>query len=96
MGINNSSICNSLLFEISEKAKLSVGVKYVTSDFENQVAVSNNGVTLPNFTSTIDLTDNIFALYSQLDYQLSDKTTFKGGLLFEKSDTELNSSNAGT
>tara|TARA_R110002051_G_scaffold290773_1_gene354440 strand:- start:68756 stop:71167 length:2412 start_codon:yes stop_codon:yes gene_type:complete len=80
---------------VGEKAKLSLGVKYVTSDFENKVALSDDGVTLPNFTSTSDLTENIFAFYSQLDYQLSDKTTFKGGLRYEKSDTELNSSNGG-
>lgn len=80
---------------IGEKAKLSVGAKYVTSNFENDVALSNDGVTIPNFTSTSDLTENIFALYSQLDYQLSEKTTFKGGLRYEKSDTELNSTNGG-
>ncbi len=80
---------------VGEKTKLSVGVKYVTSDFENNVALSDKGVTLPNFTSISDLTENIFALYSQLDYQLSEKTTLKGGLRYEKSDTELNSTNGG-
>lgn len=80
---------------VGEKAKLSVGAKYVTSDFENKVALSDNGVTIPDFTSTSDLTENIFALYSQLDYQLSEKTALKGGLRYEKSDTELNSTNGG-
>lgn len=80
---------------ISEKAKLSMGAKYVTSDFENRVALSDDDVTLPNFTSTSDLTENIFALYSQLDYQLSEKTTLKGGFRYESSNTELNSTNGG-
>lgn len=80
---------------VGEKGKLSVGAKYVTSDFENKITLSNNGVTLPNFTSTSDLTENIFALYSQLEYQLFKKTTLKGGLRYEKSDTELNSTNGG-
>lgn len=80
---------------VGEKAKLSVGAKYVTSDFENSVALSDDGVTLPDFTSTSDLTENIFALYSQLDYQLSEKTTLKGGLRYEGSNTELNSTNGG-
>lgn len=80
---------------LGEKARLSVGAKYVASDFENKVALTEDGVTLPNFTSDSDLTENIFALYSQVDYQLSEKTTLKGGLRYESSSTELNSSNGG-
>lgn len=80
---------------VGEKAKLSVGTKYVTSDFENDVALSDGGVTIPSFTSTSNLTENIFAFYSQLDYQLSEKTTLKGGLRYEGSNTELNSTNGG-
>lgn len=80
---------------VGEKAKLSVGAKYVTSDFENRVALSDDGVTIPEFTSTSDLTENIFALYSQLDYQLSEKTTLKAGLRYEGSNTELFSTNGG-
>jgi len=82
-------------FPINEKVKLSVGAKYVTSDFENRVALTDDGVTLPSFTSTSDLTENIFALYSQVDYKLSEKTTLKGGIRYEKTSTELFSTNGG-
>lgn len=90
-------LVGSLDYSISfgEKAKLSVGTKYVTSDFENDVSLTDDGAILPGFTSVSDLTENIFALYSQLDYQLSEKTTLKGGLRYEKTDTELNSTNGG-
>ena len=80
---------------VSEKVKLSVGTKYVTSDFENRVALSDDEVTVPSFTSTSNLDENIFAVYSQLDYQLSEKTTLKGGLRYESSSTMLNSTNGG-
>ncbi len=80
---------------ISEKAKLSVGAKYVASDFENRVALSENGVTFPNFTSTSDLTETIVALYGQSEYQFSEKTIVKGGLRYERSITTLNTTNGG-
>ncbi|RKN83540.1 TonB-dependent receptor domain-containing protein [Ulvibacterium marinum] len=80
---------------VGEKAKLSVGTKYVTSDFENLVALSDDGVTVPGFTSNSDLEEDIFAVYSQVDYQLSENTTLKGGLRFESSSTVLNSTNGG-
>lgn len=65
------------------------------SDFENDVSVSNRGVALPAYTSRSNLTETILAAYTQLDYQLSEKTTLKGGLRYEHTDTQLNSTNGG-
>ncbi len=80
---------------IGKKAKGSAGAKYVGSDFENRVTLSDSGTALPNFSSTSDLTETIFALYAQLDYQLSEKATVKGGLRYEHSSTVLHSTNGG-
>ncbi|MEL6485262.1 MAG: outer membrane beta-barrel family protein, partial [Bacteroidota bacterium] len=80
---------------LGEKAKLSVGTKYVTSEFENAISLTDDGVVQPNFTSVSDLSEDIFALYAQGDYQLSEKTTLKAGLRYENTDSELNSTNGG-
>lgn len=80
---------------VNERAKLSVGAKYVTSEFKNIVALLSDGVTFPTFTSTSNLDENILAVYSQVDYRLSEKTTLKAGLRFESSNTVLNSTNGG-
>ncbi|MCW5516953.1 outer membrane beta-barrel protein [Muriicola sp. Z0-33] len=80
---------------LNENIKLSLGAKYTTSDFENDVLLTDDGAVLPNFTSASNLTENIFALFSQIDYELSQKTTLKGGLRFEKTGTELNSTVVG-
>ena len=80
---------------ISSSVKLSSGVKYVYSTFENKVLVNRNGAELPGFNSTSNLTESIFATYAQLDYKLSEKTSLKGGLRYEYSDSELNATNGG-
>lgn len=80
---------------VGAKAKLSLGAKYVNSDFENRVALSDDGIAVPGFTSTSDLEEDIFALYAQVDYKLSESTTLKGGLRFESSSTVLNSTEGG-
>jgi len=60
------------------------------------VLVEENGVPLPGLTSQSDLEEQIFAVYSQLDYQLNENTAVKAGLRFEQSNTELISTNGGT
>ena len=78
-----------------KKTKLTIGTKYVQSDFENEVFLTNNGIIQPGLTSKSDLTESIFAIYSQLDYKVSKKTTLKSGIRYENTNTELNSTNGG-
>jgi len=83
-------------FPVSEKLKLSSGIKYVQSDFENDVLVTRNTETIPEFTSVSNLTEIIFAAYTQSDYKLNKKTTLKAGLRYEHTDTDLNTINEGS
>jgi outer membrane receptor for ferrienterochelin and colicin len=78
-----------------ESMKLSTGLKFAQSSFENDVLVEENNIELPGFTSQSDLEEQIIAAYSQLDYQVSEKTALNVGLRFEHSQTDLNSSNGG-
>ena len=57
--------------------------------------VTIDDVSLDNFTSENDLQESIWAMYSELDYQVSEKLSFKGGLRYEYTDSELNSTNGG-
>ena len=80
---------------LSDNMNFSIGTKYVKSNFENDVLVEEDNVSLDAFTSKSNLEENIFAVYSELDYQATEKIRLKGGLRYEYTDTELNSSNGG-
>ena len=80
---------------IDDDVKIALGTKYVQSNFENDVLAKENNIELTDFISESDLTENIFAAYTELDYQLSEKVRLKGGLRYEYTDTELNSTNGG-
>lgn len=80
---------------ISEKINLSVGVKAVQSDFENDVLVKKNDIEDSDFTSTSSLTENIYAAYAQGRFQINEKLGLQTGLRYEFTDTELNSSTEG-
>ncbi len=79
----------------SDNLNFSIGTKYVQSNFENNVLVTENNIVLDAFTSESDLEENIFAAYTELDYQATEKIRLKGGFRYEFTDTELNSTNGG-
>ena len=72
------------------ESKLSTGLKYVRFDFENDVLVQENNITNSNLTSVADLQESIFAAYAQYEFNVGEKLSFKGGLRYEHTDTELN------
>jgi len=80
---------------ISDDFKFAIGTKYVQSNFENDVLVEENNITLTEFVSKSDLVESVFAAYTDLDYQLSEKVRVKGGLRYEYTNTKLNSTNGG-
>ena len=80
---------------VSTVLQLSVGGKVVQSNFENEVVAEEDQRTLADFTSASDLKENILAAYTEIDYQLSKKVRLKGGMRYEYSDSELNSTNGG-
>ena len=54
------------------------------NDFEN-----NEWVFDPQFTNSSDLSEKIFAAYASMDYKKDDKNSFKFGLRYEFTDSEL-------
>ncbi|MGB5264542.1 MAG: outer membrane beta-barrel family protein [Lutimonas sp.] len=85
--------------QFTDRFKLESGVKASFSAFENDIVVSNfegnDFVEDPILTNRSDLSENIYAVYTSVDYKLSDKTSAKVGLRFEQTDTELRSDTEG-
>lgn len=69
--------------------ELSFGVKAVDSYFDNDVLVTRNRTALTDFTGLSELTEQVYAVYTQLGYPISDRLTIKAGLRYEYSDTRL-------
>lgn len=82
-------------FPVSTVFKWSSGLKYVQSNFENDVLVEQDGVRLGEFSSANDLTENIFAAYTDFDYQFHEKWRLKAGLRYEHTDTDLEDEEVG-
>ncbi len=80
---------------VGKAAQWSAGWKYVRSDFENDVLVENNGQPVAGLTSESDLIESIVAVYSEINYPLTEQLSLKGGLRYEYTDTELTSSTEG-
>ncbi|MFD1314769.1 TonB-dependent receptor domain-containing protein [Namhaeicola litoreus] len=85
--------------QLTERIKLESGAKASFSSFENDIVVANfkgdDFVEDPTLTNRSDLGEKIFAIYSSVDYKLSEKTSAKVGLRFEQTDTKLTSDTEG-
>ena len=84
-------------FEIinGEKFKIETGAKLTSSSFVNNVVVSNlqgtEYVNNPDFTQIYTMTENIYAGYVSLDWQIIPEISVKGGLRYEYYDLLLGS-----
>ena len=74
---------------LRQGAELSLGGKVVDSYFDNDVLVARNGRALPGFTGLSELSEQVYAAYTQLDYPINDQLAIKVGLRYEYSDTRL-------
>ncbi|WP_411031021.1 TonB-dependent receptor domain-containing protein [Spongiimicrobium sp. 3-5] len=85
--------------QLNDNIKIETGVKAVVSNFENDVSVATfDGqafVEDPTLTNKSNLDERILAAYSAMDYKLSDKTSFKLGLRYEHTDSELDTETGG-
>lgn len=85
--------------QFTDKFKFQTGAKASFSAFENDIIVANfegnDFVEDPTLTNRSDLSERIYAIYSSVDYHISDKTSAKVGLRFEQTDTELSSDTEG-
>ncbi|MBK8555244.1 MAG: TonB-dependent receptor [Lewinellaceae bacterium] len=77
----------------NEKVKTESGVKYVSSSFTNDVQVENligqNWTIDPSLTGKYDLQESIAAAYVSSDWQATDKLSFKAGLRYEYTQSNL-------
>ena len=85
---------------ISDQLKYQLGTKIAVSQFENDVSVEafdgSEWQLIDRFTNFSDLDEKIFAGYVSFDYELDQDNTFKIGLRYEYSDSELNTIKEGT
>ncbi len=85
--------------QFTDRFRLESGVKASFSAFENDIVVSNfegnDFIEDPTLTNRSDLSEKIYAVYTSVDYKLSDKTSAKVGLRFEQTDTALRSDTEG-
>jgi len=80
--------------QIGDKAKLSTGLKATLSRFTNEVAVNyllNEWVTDPALSGTFFLQEEIGAAYAALEGSLGPKLTYKAGLRYEYTLSNLSS-----
>ena len=81
--------------DLGKKGKIEMGVKAVISQFENDVAIqsliSNTWKTDPAFTAKYNLKENIGAAYTAYEMKWDAKTTLKGGLRYEYTQSNLGS-----
>ena len=79
--------------KLSEKINLEAGVKGTIADFTNDVSfetlIHNNWVKNPSLSAIYTLKENYSAAYVSLDITASKKTTVKGGLRYEYTNSNL-------
>jgi len=77
-----------------EKAKLESGLKFTNASFENDVSLANllaGAWTFDDeFTNKYNLSENIIAAYTSMDYKFNKNTSAKVGLRYEYTNTVLN------
>jgi len=86
--------------KVNDKLKYEAGVKGTTAKFENDVSVAvledGQFINDPDFTNFSKLDEKIYAAYLASEYSIDDKTTIKGGLRYEFTDSKLDVTNQGT
>ncbi len=79
--------------QLSKKINMETGVKATLSAFVNENKVENfeNGTwVIQDFYSNYSkLNESIYAAYNSIDWKLSDKTSLKAGLRYEKTQSQL-------
>lgn len=79
----------------AEKLSLETGAKVRTARFVNDVSlankIGNEWEFNPDFTSKVNMVEDVLAAYASFNYQLSEKTSFKAGLRYEYTIANLSS-----
>ncbi|MEL6636986.1 MAG: TonB-dependent receptor [Bacteroidota bacterium] len=85
--------------QFGEKWKYEGGAKMVRSEFTNEVSVETlvNGdwIENPTFTNQSDLQERIYAVYSSADFKANEQNSFKFGLRYEYTDSQLDAEKEG-
>ncbi|MDT0646302.1 outer membrane beta-barrel family protein [Zunongwangia sp. F260] len=73
--------------------KIETGIKGIKTHFENDVKVetlsSSVWIPDPGLTNFSELDESIYAAYGAMDFIINDKTSFKAGLRYEFTDSQL-------
>lgn len=84
----------------NDKWKYEFGFKLTNSTFENDVIVENliNGIweSDASLTNMSELNETYYAAYGSFDYTIDEKTSIKGGLRYEFTDSKLDTDTQGT
>lgn len=86
--------------DIHDNLSYSIGLKFGHSSFNNTVSAENNvngnWIFIDQFTNESDLTENIGAAFGAVDYKLDNNNSFKLGLRYEHTDSQLNTVKEGS
>ena len=78
---------------LNKKIKMESGIKAVSSKFKNNITLQaltgNSWVNDPDFSAVYKLNESVMAAYTSFEIKLSTKTTAKGGLRYEYTQTNL-------
>lgn len=84
--------------KLGKKLNLEAGVKVTLADFTNKLSferfIQGNWIEDPSLSSTYILKENYSAAYVSLNMATSDKTTLKGGLRYEYTNSNLRTEQA--
>lgn len=79
--------------KLSEKISLDAGIKSTFADFTNKLSferlIQGSWAEDPSLSSTYTLKENYSAAYASLDIAVNEKTTVKGGLRYEYTNSNL-------
>lgn len=85
--------------KINDQLKYDGGLKGTSTTLANDVKVelleNMQWQAIDRFTNNSDLTENILAAYSSIDWQANEKNTFKLGLRYEYTDSQLTTDKEG-
>lgn len=85
---------------INESINFLAGFKMAVSEFTNDVSaetlIENEWRFQDQFTNQSDLKENIIAAFTSLDFKIKENNTFKAGLRYEYTDSQLNTIKEGS
>lgn len=81
-------------YKLTEKVRVEAGAKYTLSGFENSVRVAlyqgGEYVDNPDYTRIYTMNEEVYAVYTSIDWQIAPKLFAKSGIRYENYNIQLN------